>query len=148
MPIWDSKSVRSCVGGSNSCPSLAGGSCWLVSDDAKCPRGRHNLPELNSTARTAQALKRWWVRKGLYNTGGLDVDGRRVNANDNNWNDDNPNNGALFVRSSAELLRPLFYLCHILFIHPPSILPISFIRSWIGTAFLSGSTFRSTVRRI
>lgn len=41
--------------------------------------------------------------------GGLDVDGRRVNDNDNNWNDnDNPNNGALFVRASAELLSPLF----------------------------------------
>jgi len=47
--------------------------------------------------------------KGLGQRGGLDVDGRRVNDNDNNWNDnDNPNNGALFVRASAELLSPPF----------------------------------------
>jgi hypothetical protein len=49
--------------------------------------------------------------KGLGQRGGLDVDGRRVrdNNNNNNWNDnDNPNNGALFVRASAELLSPPF----------------------------------------
>ena len=46
--------------------------------------------------------------KGLGQRGGLDVDGRRVRDN-NNWNDnDNPNNGALFVRASAELLSPPF----------------------------------------
>ena len=88
------------------------------------------------------------------NEGGS-VPGFALNTNQNNgvnvnrYNDDNDNdNVAASGSPSPELLPPLFYLCRILFIHPPSILPISSIRSWIGTAFLSGSTFRSTVRRI
>jgi hypothetical protein len=58
--------------------------------------------------RTAQALKRWWVRKG-FGKRGRAVSGRRVNDNDNNWNDnDNRNNCAFFGVSSPELLSSPF----------------------------------------
>ena len=66
--------MQDCDGSSNSCPRLERGSCWLVSDDTKAVKlsERHHSPSaLNSTVRTAQALKRWWVRKGLGIEGGL-----------------------------------------------------------------------------
>lgn len=61
--------------------------------------------EANKTINEAEenALRTYRERFVRDTQGGLDVDGRRVNDNDNNWNDnDNPNNGALFVRASAE----------------------------------------------
>ena len=61
--------------------------------------------EENNTINEAEknALKTYRERYVRDAQGGLDVYGRRVFDGDNGWRDgDNPNNGALFVRASAE----------------------------------------------
>ena len=54
-------------------------------------------------AAEAKALKTYRSRYVRDDQSGLDVDSRRVYVNDGRWNDcDIPDNGALFVRASAE----------------------------------------------